>query len=46
MHFTMLRKSDAKPQDFHIITFIGHSEKCKIKNKLDKNKSRLAATRD
>lgn len=34
----MLKKSDAKPQDFDIITFIGHSEKCKSKSKLDQKK--------
>lgn len=53
----MLKKSDAKPQDFDIITFIGHSEKCKSKSKLDKKKpkkqkrhktqkNRLAVTRN
>lgn len=33
----MLKKSDAKSKDFHIITFTGHFEKSKIKNKLDEN---------
>lgn len=41
----MLKKSDAKPRDFDIITFIGPSEKCKSKSKLDQNKKQKKNTK-